>query len=178
MNNKYFQLLGKTAKSRQQSIHNQHNSKKVNPGKKGILPRGLSYSESFAYKFWAIARQYSASDYFIDEVPFFFDDMNEFINILGRANISSIVVIGSAISHIPELKLLGCQDLGDCKLFLQERQAYKGELEIYRGKRIKIPRRSTCEDYPWFFGSCLTERYYKKQKNRLHLYYDMFQFVT
>jgi len=99
----------------------------------GLFSSGVSA----AYKFWAIAERYNASDIYIDEFPPE-DSIKELIATFQEADISSFVISKSKLCRETDLVSLGCKLAGECKVYRQETELYTGQLEIIKGIRVLL----------------------------------------
>ena len=83
------------------------------------------------------AEWYHSTDIFVDELP----DTNtveEMLNTFRKAGIESIVIADILQERFHELEGLGCQIIGECKVFRRETELYIGPLEVIKGFRLKI----------------------------------------
>lgn len=130
MKNRYFSAM------RQNGIA-YYKSYKSRPNYQNTWHPLYSIGESWAFKYWAIADNYSATDILIDELPPP-SELNVFLETFIKAGIKTIVLTNEAALQISLLTDRNCKDLGKCTVFRQESIPTEGKIEIVRGIRIKL----------------------------------------
>lgn len=94
-----------------------------------------SEGQSFAYKFWAIAERYHATDVIVDALPCD-EEIQIMLDTFSRAGIDSVIVIHDSV--LSRLLSYDCKVISESKVYRRETELYYGRLEIIKGKRIKI----------------------------------------
>ena len=91
--------------------------------------------QSFAFKFWAIAERYHASEIIVDDLPTH-EEIIEMLKTFVRAGITTLVVEKPMV--LQELIAHGCSVVGEVKVYRRETELYQGDLEIIKGTKIEI----------------------------------------
>ena len=100
----------------------------------GIYPP-FTEGQSYAFKFWAIADRYHASEIIVDALPAY-EETIEMLKTFIKAGVTTFVVENPVV--LQELMAHGCSVLGDAKVYRRETELYQGDLEIIKGTRLEI----------------------------------------
>ena len=129
--NRYFQEMQRIGIKYQKGIFLEED---MNCSRIDIRPP-FTEGQSFAFKFWAIAERYHATDIIVDDLPRK-EEIQEMLETFTKAGIQIIVVTQDSVLNA--LCQYGCDVLCDAKVYRRETELYYGRLEIIKGVRLKI----------------------------------------
>lgn len=124
--NKFFRSMRNEGKA--------HRKELENAGLQQETPL-FSNAQHEAFKFWAVAEWYNASDIYVDTLPSH-ELLEGFIGTFRDSEIGSFVLSENELNRRNELEALGCSVGEKCTVIRSENKLYKGPDELIRGVRI------------------------------------------